>query len=411
MAGYARRLAADGLAQFSSRYRFTTTEPVVVEIYPNHDDFVVRTTGMPGLGILGVAFGYVVALDSPSAHPAPDYHWGTTLWHELAHVYTLEMTNHRVPRWFSEGISVYEEWRSGPVAGMRIPAVVFAAIKQEKLLPVARLDRGFIRPDYPEQVQVSYTQAGLVCEFIHREYGFGAILALLGEFARGADTRLALESALDIPVAAFDERFLAFLNTEFGDVVDGLDVWAAARAASLDSLARRDWEAALQSAARAIAIHPGDVEIGSPYLTLASAYAETAAPDKEVEILERYWRQGGYEPAALRRLAERLHAAGRTADANSVLGSLIYVTPFDQELHGRLGDWLLEAGRAADALTEYEILLSMEPHDRADAHYRIARAHAALDDADATRRHLLLALDIAPHYRPAQKLLLELNRK
>src|SRR5690606_4491599 len=78
---YARELAEDSIALYSERYRFTPKEPIVVEIYPNHEDFVVRSIGMPGVGLLGVTFGYLFAMDSPTAHPAGEsYHWGTTLW-------------------------------------------------------------------------------------------------------------------------------------------------------------------------------------------------------------------------------------------------------------------------------------------------------------------------------------------
>ena len=58
----------------SSRQR-----PVQIEMYPNHDDFAVRTMGMPGLGLLGVTFGYVIAMDSPSGRRPGTFHWGTTL--------------------------------------------------------------------------------------------------------------------------------------------------------------------------------------------------------------------------------------------------------------------------------------------------------------------------------------------
>ena len=101
--------------------RFELKEPVVVELYPEHDDFAVRTSGLPGIGLLGVTFGYLVAMDSPTGRADADFHWGTTLWHEMAHVFTLEATNHLVPRWFSEGVSVYEEWSTGPLPGRHIP--------------------------------------------------------------------------------------------------------------------------------------------------------------------------------------------------------------------------------------------------------------------------------------------------
>ena len=47
------------------------------------------------------------------------------------------------------------------------------------------------------------------------------------------------------------------------------------------------------------------------------------------------------------------------------------------------------------------------PHDLAAAYYRVARANHLLERSEQARKYLLSALEIAPHYRPAQKLLLE----
>jgi hypothetical protein len=54
------------IATYSTKYKMTLTGPVQLEVYPDHEDFAVRTMGMPGLGALGVTFGQVVAMDSPS---------------------------------------------------------------------------------------------------------------------------------------------------------------------------------------------------------------------------------------------------------------------------------------------------------------------------------------------------------
>jgi hypothetical protein len=122
---------------------------VQVEVYPDHEDFAVRTMGMPGLGALGVTFGYVVAMDSPSGRPPGTFHWASTMWHEFSHVYVLNMTNFRVPRWFTEGLAVHEETAVSPEWGDRLDPHVIMAIKDKKLLPVAELDRGFVRPTIP----------------------------------------------------------------------------------------------------------------------------------------------------------------------------------------------------------------------------------------------------------------------
>ncbi|NOR37583.1 MAG: tetratricopeptide repeat protein, partial [Woeseiaceae bacterium] len=86
IAPYATKLTRDSIAVFTERYGFDLREPVVIEMYPDHEDFAVRTAGMPGLGILGATFGYVIAMDSPSGRPSQQFQWGTTLWHEMAHV-------------------------------------------------------------------------------------------------------------------------------------------------------------------------------------------------------------------------------------------------------------------------------------------------------------------------------------
>jgi membrane protease subunit HflC len=57
-----------------------------------------------------------------------------------------------VPRWLSEGISVFEEWRTGPTPGVVVPPDVITAFSEDKFLPISDLDQGFIRPSYPNQI-------------------------------------------------------------------------------------------------------------------------------------------------------------------------------------------------------------------------------------------------------------------
>ena len=63
---YVLELARESIATFSRRYGFKPREPMTVELYPDHDDFAVRVAALPGIGLLGVTFGYLVAMDSPS---------------------------------------------------------------------------------------------------------------------------------------------------------------------------------------------------------------------------------------------------------------------------------------------------------------------------------------------------------
>jgi len=407
---YVADLVNESIRTFSERYDFELAEPVVVELYPEHDDFAVRTSGLPGIGLLGVTFGYLVAMDSPSGRTDNDFHWGTTLWHEMAHVFTLETTNHLVPRWFSEGVSVYEEWTTGPLPGRHIPVHVLEAMREDKFLPVADLDSGFIRPTYEGQIMVSYMQAGLICQYIERRWGQDAFVALLARYTAGDDTAEAIGHALELTASEFDDGFAEFIAAEFGAALGGLEEWQTQIRSAYEAADGGDWEAALTAADEAIARLPDYVDEGNAYLLKAKAHEELHQPDDTIATLERYRSLGGHDPAALRSLARRLDERGQRPDAIGVLEDLLGVVPLDAELHNQLGDWLLAEERPADALREYQAVLAMNPLDQAAAHYRLATAYRALDDAAKTREHLLYALEIAPHYREAQQLLLEIMR-
>ena len=407
---YAVELTRDSIEEFTERYGFELREPVVIEMYPDHEDFAVRTAGMPGLGILGATFGYVVAMDSPSGRPPEQFQWGTTLWHEMAHVFTLEATDHLVPRWFSEGVSVFEEWRSGPNPGVRIPMSVYNAMADDRLLPIAELDEGFIRPTYDEQVIVSYMQAGLVCQYIDQTYGTEKLRGLLTEFKNGAQTAAAIETVLELSPTVFDDEFADFVAAEHGGILAGLPEWQSTQAEIAKHLDEEDWSSIIDLAEELIDVHPRYVEPDSPYLALAKAAEEMGDRDKAVTVLERFWRQGGYAPAPLKRLAGWLREMDRGIDAADVYTTVNLVDPLDQEAHASFGELLLEQNRASEALREFSVALALDPHDKASAYYRTAKAHFALGNKNESQGQLLLALDVAPNYRPAQRLLLEVMR-
>lgn len=409
---YARDLAERSIDLYAERYRFTPKAPVIVEIFPNHEDFVVRSIGMPGVGILGVTFGYLFAMDSPTAHPRGEsYHWGTTLWHEMAHVFTLEATNHLVPRWFSEGISVFEEWRTGPIPGRKIPLNVFQAMAEGKFLSIAELDDGFMRPTYEDQVIVSYMQAGLVFDFIDVTFGFDKIVDMLYRFDEGTSPVAALQETLGISVDDFDAQFAAWVEGEYGAQLDNMSEWQEQQRAAFAALEQEDWDGAIAAAQRAIEIFPDYVEPDSPYIALGRAYTRLEDEDNEFRTLEAFWQKGGYAPRALMALADDYEQRGDHASALRVLNDVIWADPFMQEVHLELGDLYLQQNQPQLALREYEVLLALDPIDKASANLKIAEAYLAMNDDEKTMEYLMTALDIAPQYRPAQQLLLELTRR
>ena len=421
LAAYVKRLVTGAVATVGERYGFVPDYPVVVELYPRHQDFAVRTSGLPGIGVLGVAFGDVVLMDSPSARSVVEgFDWASALWHEVAHVVTLGATNNLVSRWFSEGVSVFEEWQTGPsrfqgtptaegAARYRaVPIGVVQAHREAELLPIALLDEGFIRPTYPGQIMVSYTQAGLVCEFIAHAYGQAALSRILDAYRDGKDTVGSLESALEVSHHALDEAFEAYLDDRFAGVDPA--TFEVAMEEAMAAASNGDWALAAEAARRAIAAHPNAAGKPSPYPLLAQAEARLGNEAAAVDALIQYWRAGGRAPNALARLAGALDDAQRHEDALAVRRSLALTLPLAIETRTRLGDDLLDAGKPREALEEYQAVLSLEPHDAADAHYRLARAYHRLNESEDARRHVLLALEVAPRFQDALSLLLEINQ-
>lgn len=405
---YVQEIARDSIATFSQRYDFAPREPVTVELYPDHDDFAVRVAALPGIGLLGVTFGYLVAMDSPSGRTTGDFHWGSTLWHEMAHVFTLEATDHRVPRWLSEGISVFEEWRTGPTPGVVVTPDAITALKDGKLLPVATLDSGFIRPEYPNQVQVSYMQAGLVCLFVEQRWGFEKLSALLHQFTRNTTTKAAIETTFKMSTEEFDKQFDAFARERYKNLLPRVEEYQQAYESLRKALADEKWQDAIEPARKAIEIYPEHSGSGSPYLLLAHALEKSGQRDQAITALQQYRKAGGWDPSALRDLAQWLEKAGRADEATELLIALNYVDPLNAAQHSQLGERLLSSGKSAEALREYQVLLAIEAHDPAPANFGMARALRAQGDKTASRRHVLDALAAAPHYKPAQDLLLQL---
>jgi tetratricopeptide (TPR) repeat protein len=287
---------------------------------------------------------------------------------------------------------------------------VLQAMSEGKFLSVAQLDDGFMRPTYPDQVIVSYMQSGLVFDYIDKTYGFDKIVDMLYLFPQHVNAVDALEQTLGITVEDFDAQFEDFVEAEYGLLLQQMDAWQENHRASFQGLEQEDWNGAIAAATAAIAIYPDYVEADSPYIAMARAYARLEDTENEFRTLESFWKKGGYAPRALMALAERYEERAMLTEAMEVLNDVKWTDPFMEELHGKLGDLHMTMNQPQEALTEYQILLALDPTDKADANLKLARAWNALGDEDKTMEYLLTALDIAPQYRPAQALLLELSR-
>ena len=399
------------LATYESKYHYKLKQPVQIEVYPDHEDFAVRTLGLPGLGALGVTFGYVVAMDSPSARKPGQWHWASTMWHELSHVYSLEMTNFRVPRWFSEGLAVYEETAAAPDWGDRLDPGAIAAIKEKKLLPVADLDRGFMHPTYGDQVMVSYFQGGKICSFIAEKWGYEKLISMLHDFGNKMTTPEVIQEEFQMKPEEFDKQFLAWLEPQTEKTVKNYDEWRKRVRIVAGFVKEKKWDEAIKEGEAIRDMYTDYVEMGNVYDSLAQAWLGKGDKAKATSELELYSKVGGRDPQSLKELSKLLEEQGKKQEAAAVLQRLTLIYLEDDEAHNRLGKLSLDLGHAKIAEREYQAVLDLKPADPAAAHLGLALAYKMENRPDQARDEVISSLEAAPNFKPAQKLLLELSGK
>jgi tetratricopeptide (TPR) repeat protein len=402
------------IATYEKKYKLKLTKPVTVEVYPDHEDFAVRALGMPGMGALGVtftarSFGGAIAMDSPSGRRPGDFHWASTLWHEMSHVFTLTMTDSHVPRWFTEGIAVHEETAASPEWGDRVIPDVLMAIKNRQLLPISDLDRGFIHPRAPAQVLVSYYQAGKICDYITDKWGWDTILAMLDDYAKDIDTPTVIRKELKMEPEAFDKQFFAAVEAENKKSIDNFPEWTDDVKTIAAASKAKDYDAVIKVGLKARDLFPDYVEAGSVYEFLAKAYAAKNDKAGAEDELQRYMKAGGRDPSTLKTLADDWTAEGKKKEAAGVLERVNYIYPMDGAQHQQLGLLLLDLNENAGAIREFQAVLARDPIDPAQAHFNLARAYNQNHQPEQAKDELISSLEAAPGFRPAQKLLLELS--
>ena len=399
------------IATYERKYQMKLPGPVHLELYPDHEDFIVRTLGLPGQGgLLGVTFGLAVAMESPSARAPGQFDWASTMWHEFSHVFVLNATHHLVPRWFTEGLAVHEEGAASPNWGDRMTPDIVSALEKKQLLPVLELDKGFMRPKFPTQVMISYYEAGRICDFISQKWGDGAFLGMIHSYAARKTTEDAMQANLHLAPSEFDKQFMAWLDPQTANTVKHFADWKKGMKALHESFQAGKTDDVIRDGATVRDYYPEYTGEGSAYELLADAYQKKGNKTAAIAELEKYRSSGGTGVDTLKKLAAWEQESGNSKQARTTLATLNYIYPEDEETHRRLGTLLLEAGDADGAIREGKALLALKPADTAESHYELAKALKAAHRVDEAKDQVVMALEAAPGFKPAQQLLLQLSQ-
>lgn len=410
-----------------ARFKVQLAEPVIVEIFPEQKDFAIRTFGLPGgFGLLGVCFGRVITANSPAAQVATPANWQAVLWHEFCHVVTLTKTHNKMPRWLSEGISVYEERQQDPTWGQGLRPDYCRRLLADDLPPVSKLSASFLKPATPLDLQFAYFESSQVVEYLIERYGPLALERILMDLADDVPINQCLArhtvqiDQLDADFAAYarakatmhapgadwselslpnnaDAEALAAWNREHPLHYQGL------RLAADRLIAAKKWEPA-KAALAAIA----NLDAPTALARQARIHRELGETAEERAVLEKLAALENDATSVYQRLMELAAAADDWPAVEQNALRVLAVNPLGSDPYRRLAHAAEQLEHRDQAISARQTLLLVDPEDAAENHYRLAQLYRAQDNLPAARRHVLQSLEETPRYRAAQKLLLEI---
>lgn len=440
LADDALTLLEEAAAVLQEKYQIDLETPILVQLFDAHDDFMVRSIGLPGnAGHLGICFGRLITMDSPSARAPKSMNWHSVLWHEFTHVVTLQKTHNRMPRWLSEGISVYEETERSPAWGQRLDPNFKAVLDTEELPGLVELEEYFSQPKTPGHLMLGYFLAGeFVGHYVER-FGHDVLVRCLDLIAHETRADEALAEAAGTTIDDIESGFQKFLgervacfdnlppikkaeDEEGPSILERLlsgggDKASSAHAAdapftnamregmkALEDDRLDDAERAFKEADR---LYPEYAGSDAPEFQLARIYKMQNREDDYIVMLEHIVEERGTAFGACETLASIYQQKKRGEDLVRIAGKGLAIDPFDAGMQSALLEGQLMLKQYDNALDTLELLALLEPNKATDHRLRRARLFLELGRRDAAKRESLAVLEKTPHYWDAQELLLQ----
>jgi tetratricopeptide (TPR) repeat protein len=204
MERYVPRMLGEAWASMKARYGFVPRVPVQVELYGSREQFSVRTSGLPNIGIQGVCFGGMIAAISPNAEP---FNWGNVVWHELGHVFAIQLSKNHVPRWFTEGLSEYETIARRPEWARELDPELYQAITQNKLPGAVDMNRAFTHANDASDITTAYYAASQMLIWTVERFGMKGVVKALELWGQGKKTPEVIKTAFGVTPEDYDKGY------------------------------------------------------------------------------------------------------------------------------------------------------------------------------------------------------------
>jgi predicted Zn-dependent protease len=301
------------------------------------------------------------------------------------------------------------------------------------LTPLGKLSSAFLSPSNSVGLQFAYYESSLVIEFIVQKFGFDALKKILADLHDGEEINKAI-AARTAPLPEVEKQFDAYTRDLAKKLAPGADLerppdhqsetdalaWKTAhpnnyylrlRQAQGLMEAKRWTEAkpVLESLAES---YHGESRAENPYWLLAVTERNLNETNAELATLKKFAAQESDFEDLYARLIELSEAQTNWPEVTKYAGRFLAINPLVTLPHRALAEAAVATGNDAQAITAYRKWLWLDPPDPATVHFQLARLLHKRGDAGAeAKRQVLEALEEAPRFRDAQRLLLEITDK
>jgi tetratricopeptide (TPR) repeat protein len=348
-------------ASVTSEYRTEPKVKTIIEVFPTHDAFSVRTTGSPWIGTVGASTGRIIALTTPRKGEGTwqAFNWAQVLRHEFTHTVTLAATDNRISHWMTEGLAVCEE--HSPLQWAWVP-MMYHAVTHDELFDMDQLTWMFVRPKKPADRQMAYAESFWVCTYIEKTYGHEAILKMLNEFKNGGLQEDVFPKILGRSQDQFFIEFKAWAAEQVAGwgydkaSTDKYEKLADQGQELIDSKRYADAVGVWEQIAR---LRPMDEQ---PHKKLAGLYLSAAVnePQKAIEHLKILHLLDVRDNRYAKRVARLYRDLGDFQNAQAWGLQAVYIDPYDMDAHQLLEQVCEKSGDAAALAREQRVIPELQ---------------------------------------------------
>jgi len=129
--------------------------------------------------------------------------------HEIAHILLGASLKRSPPRWFDEGVAMYEsrEWRFWD------QTLLSWAVLTHSIIPLSKLEKNF--PINRKKEELAYTESFSAIAFMIEEFGKDKLRAIISNLTAGKSFEKAIRASLGISKGKFEKRWKKWVKNRY----------------------------------------------------------------------------------------------------------------------------------------------------------------------------------------------------